>query len=157
MPIPEARISPANVRVAILVSRFNEAITEGLLAGATTTLAEAGVAAANIRVEVVPGAVELPLAAAAVIRASRPDAVIALGAVVRGETDHYEHVARMAADGIMRVSLDFGVPVAFGVLTCATEELARARSSADHANKGREAALAALEMVELLRRTGPSS
>lgn len=157
MPIQPTHIAPANVRVVVLVSRFNEAITGGLLQGATSTLEAAGVPATNIRVETVPGAVELPLAAAAVIRASRPDAVIALGAVVRGETDHYEHVARMAADGLMRASLDLGVPVAFGVLTCATEELAIARSSPDQANKGREAALAALEMVEFLRRTGPGT
>jgi 6,7-dimethyl-8-ribityllumazine synthase len=147
----------AALRITILVARFNEAITRGLLDGALATLREKGLVESSLQVEWVPGAVELPLAAAAVIRATRPDAVLTLGAVIRGDTDHYEHVSRMVADGVMRTNLDFGVPVAFGVLTCANEELALARSGPNSANKGREAALAALEMIELLRRVGPTT
>jgi 6,7-dimethyl-8-ribityllumazine synthase len=131
---------------------FNEAVVEGLLRGAREALLEAGAAAADLHDLTVPGAFELPLAARAAVRSGRFDAVVALGAVIRGETDHYEHVARAATDGLLRVTLDTGVPVGFGVLTVAEESQARARSGPGPENKGAEAARAAVTMVHVLRR-----
>ena len=104
-----------------------------------------------MEVVTVPGAFELPLAARAAAETRRFDAVVALGAVIRGETDHYEHIAREAAAGLSRVALDTGVPVGFGVLTCETEAQALSRSAPGEGNKGAEAARAALAMVHVLR------
>jgi 6,7-dimethyl-8-ribityllumazine synthase len=98
----------------------------------------------------VPGAVEIPLAAGAFLESGRFDAAVALGAVIRGETDHYDHVCRMAGEGVMRVMMETGRPVAFGVLTCDTDDQALARCGEGEDNKGFEAALVALEMASLL-------
>jgi 6,7-dimethyl-8-ribityllumazine synthase len=146
--IPDGR----GLRVAVVRSRFNHEVTERLLAGARAALEQAGVAEARIRLVEVPGAVELPLAAQILIERGRIDAVICLGAVIRGETDHYEHVCRVAADGIQRISLKTGVPVGFGVLTCESLEQALARAGDGADNRGFHAALAALEMALLKRR-----
>jgi 6,7-dimethyl-8-ribityllumazine synthase len=137
-------------RVGIVCARFNEEITSRLLAGARRALDEAGVAADAVVVAHVPGAVEVPLVAAALLRRGRVDAVVALGAVIRGETGHYESVCRMVEDGLVRVMLECGKPVGFGVLTCDDEKQAFERSGQDAGNKGAEAALAALEMASLL-------
>ena len=144
---PHAR----GLRVAIVRAAFNPAIVEGLAAGARKALVGAGAAPADVVELVVPGALELPLAAQAAAGSGRFDAVVALGAVVKGETDHYEHVARAATDGLLRVSLDTGVPVGFGVLTVQDEAQALTRSAPGEGNKGAEAARAALAMVHLLR------
>lgn len=148
---PEARPDGAGVRVAILRSAFHAAIVDGLLAGARGALREAGVADDAIAVIDVPGAFELPLAAAAAAHADRFDAIVALGAVIRGETDHYEHIAREASAGLAAVSRETGVPVGFGVLTVETEGQATARAAAGPGNKGAEAARAALAMVHVMR------
>ena len=139
------------LRVAIVCSAFNGTIVEGLAAGARRALVEAGAAPGDVVELLVPGALELPLAAQAAAGSGRFDAVVALGAVIQGETDHYEHVARAATDGLLRVSLDTGVPLGFGVLTVRDEAQAVARSAPGEANKGAEAARAAVAMVHLLR------
>jgi 6,7-dimethyl-8-ribityllumazine synthase len=151
---PDTRASARGLRVALLRSRYNDAVVDGLVQGARDALQEAGAAASGVVVVDVPGAFELPLAARSAARCGRFDAVVALGAVIRGETDHYEHVAREAASGLARVALDTGVPVGFGVLTVEREEQALARSRPGRGNKGGEAARAAVAMVHALRRLG---
>ncbi|MCI3948571.1 MAG: 6,7-dimethyl-8-ribityllumazine synthase [Acidimicrobiales bacterium] len=139
------------VRVAIACGRFNDLITERLLAGARDGLLRHGVDEASITEAWVPGAFELPLAASRLAGSGEFDAVICLGAVIRGATGHYEHVAGQCAAGIARVALDTGVPVVFGVLTTDTIEQALERAGTKAGNKGYESAETALEMVDLLR------
>ena len=140
------------MRVAIIVSRFNEEITGGLLAGAREALDEAGVSGDDVTVFEVPGAFEIPLAAKYAAESGQFAAVICLGCLIKGDTMHFEYIADAASQGIMRVGLETGVPVAFGVLTTLTDEQAEQRASPGPDNKGREAALAALEMATLLPR-----
>lgn len=141
-------------KVAVVVARFNEEVTRRLLDGARETLRERGVADGDIEVVWVPGAFELPLACKWLAESGRHDAIVALGAVIRGETDHYDYICDRAAAGILEAGLRSGVPVAFGVLTCATPDLATARAGGEAGNKGVEAALAALEMANLRSRVG---
>jgi 6,7-dimethyl-8-ribityllumazine synthase len=143
-------------RFVIITARFNPEITDGLLRGARTALAEAGVADGDVTVVRVPGAFELPVAAMRLAATKRYDAVIVLGCLIKGETMHFEYIASAASHGIMQVATTTGVPVAFGLLTALTDAQAAERSAADEANKGREAALAAIEMATLLRRAGPA-
>lgn len=138
-------------RIGIVVSRFNDLITERLLAGARSCLLEHGSAADDIDVAWVPGAWELPLAAQHLIAKRGCAAVIALGCVIRGDTPHFEFVAGAAATGLTNVSTAAGVPVAFGVLTTDTMEQALARAGGKAGNKGWEAALAVLEQLDLVR------
>lgn len=144
------RPSARGLRLAILRALFNRPVTDGLLQGALRALREAGADERRVMVLDVPGAFELPLAARAAALSGRFDAVVALGAVIRGETDHYEHVAREAAAGLAAASRETGVPVAFGVLTVRREEQAVARARPGPANKGAEAARAAVGMVHVL-------
>jgi len=137
--------------VAILRSTFNAVFTDGLVEGARAALDEMGAEGRRVSVFDVPGAFELPLAARAAALSKRFDAVVALGAVVRGETDHYEHVAREASAGLAAVARETGVPVAFGVLTVRTPGHAERRSLPGPDNKGAEAARAAVAMVHALR------
>lgn len=137
------------MRIAIAVARYNEDLTAALLEGAQKELAANG--ARDAVVAWVPGAFELPLAAQRFARSGTVDAVICLGAVVRGDTAHFEYVAGECARGIARVSLDTGVPVVFGVLTTDDREQARDRLGGAHGHKGEEAAATAIEMVALLR------
>ena len=139
-------------RVAILVSRFNETITRRLETGAIDTLLRHGVADRDLDVIRVPGAWELSAAARTALATERYDALVALGAVIRGETPHFEYVASTAARGLADAAAEFDVPIGFGVLTSDTIEQADARSGGDHGNKGADAALAALEMIDLLAR-----
>lgn len=138
----------AGLRVGVAVARFNADIGDGLLSACTAALARCGVAPGDITVLSVPGALELPLALMSLARSGRFDALVALGAVVRGETYHFEVVSNESASGISRVALDTGVPVANGVLTVENDDQALARM----AQKGRECAEAALEMANLLKR-----
>jgi 6,7-dimethyl-8-ribityllumazine synthase len=144
---PNAR----GLKVALLHAAFNEEIVGGLVEGARAALREMGVAEKDIHVVEVPGAFELPLAARAAAHYGHYDAVVALGAVIRGETDHYEHVAREAAAGLAAVARDTMVPVGFGVLTVEKEAQARERAQPGPGNKGVEAARAAIAMVHVLR------
>jgi 6,7-dimethyl-8-ribityllumazine synthase len=148
------RAAPADasgLRVAILKAAFNPRIVQGLLDGAREALAAMGAAPEHVSVVEVPGAFELPLAAQAAAASGRFDAVVALGAVIRGETDHYRHIAREAAAGLAVVSRECGLPIGFGVLTVEDGRQALARSAPGAENKGAEAARAAVAMAHVLR------
>jgi 6,7-dimethyl-8-ribityllumazine synthase len=148
----EGTVAGRGVRVALVCSRFNGAITTRLLEGALDVLGDAGVDRSDITVSWVPGAFEIPLMALAFADGDRPvDAVITLGAVIRGETTHYEIVSGECARGVQDVQLSTRVPVVFGVLTVNTLDQALERSANDEGNKGREAAVTALQMVSVLR------
>jgi 6,7-dimethyl-8-ribityllumazine synthase len=138
--------------VGIVVGRFNGDITTRLLDGALAALAEAGVTRERVDVMPVPGAFELPLGAMAFAKTRRYSAVIALGCVIRGDTPHFEYVASEAASGLQLASLETGIPVAFGVLTCDNRSQAEQRSGGGKGNKGAEAARTALEMADTLAR-----
>jgi len=137
-------------RVAVVVARFNEIVTRRLLAGALDGLRARGVANEDVDVAWVPGAFELPMVARRLAASGTYDALICLGAVIRGETAHFDHVAAQAATGIRAAAEATGIPVIFGVLTTDTLEQALARAGGDHGNKGWDAATAALEMASLL-------
>jgi 6,7-dimethyl-8-ribityllumazine synthase len=138
-------------RVGVVVSRFNESITRALVDGALDALVRHGVRFEDIDVLWVPGAWELPLAVRGAMATEHYDAIVALGAVIRGETPHFEYVAGEASRGLADASIEGEIPVGFGLLTCDTVEQAEARAGGAHGNKGWDAALAALEMVELMR------
>ena len=139
-------------RFAVIVSRFNEAITGRLGEGARAALTEAGASAEQIETFTVPGAFELPQAARGAAETGRFDAVVCLGCVIRGETPHFEYISAAVAHGLMAAAGETGVPMAFGVLTTDTWEQAEARAGGGRDNKGFEAAAAALEMAALFRR-----
>lgn len=145
-------VDGAQLRIAVVCGRFNDLITNRLLGGTMTALEDAGVAESAIDVEWVPGAFEIPLAAKAFAETDAVDAVIALGAVIRGETGHYDFVAGECARGIQDAQLATGVPIVFGVLTVDTVDQAMERSEPGGDNKGGEAAQVALEMTALLTR-----
>jgi 6,7-dimethyl-8-ribityllumazine synthase len=136
--------------LAIVVSRYNESITGNLLAGALDTLKRRDVPDEQIDVAYVPGAWELPIVAAELAASGRYLAVICLGAVIRGETTHDQHINRAVSSSLAEISLDTGVPVLFGLLTCETVEQAIHRSGGNVGNKGSECAEAALEMIDLM-------
>ena len=138
-----------NARFALVVSRFNEAITSRLLDGARAALVEAGAASDRIAVYMVPGAFELPQAARCAAETGQYEAIVCLGCVIRGETPHFEYISAAVAHGLMEASGETGVPMAFGVLTTDSWEQAEARAGEGRDNKGFEAAAAALEMAEL--------
>jgi 6,7-dimethyl-8-ribityllumazine synthase len=140
-----------SLRLAIVVARFNELITERLLSGALQACQAAGVSASAITVAWVPGAMELPLAAQAFAQQGQVDAVIALGCVIQGSTDHYDYVCAETAKGISHTSLSTGIPVLFGVLTTQNIEQALERAGTKAGNKGADAALAAIQLVSVLR------
>jgi 6,7-dimethyl-8-ribityllumazine synthase len=144
------------LRIGVACALFNGGVTLRLLDGALAALAEAGTDRGDVTVAWAPGAFELPLVARGFAQAAKVDAVLCFGAVIRGDTGHYDFVAGECASGIQRVQLDTGVPVVFGVLTTDTLQQAFERSEPDETNKGREAALTGIEMVRLLR-SGPLS
>jgi 6,7-dimethyl-8-ribityllumazine synthase len=139
-------------RFAIVVSRFNEEITEGLLKGARALLTEAQVRDDDVTIVRVPGAFEIPAAALRLAESDTYDAIICLGCLIKGDTMHFEYIAEAASHGIAQAAAATGVPIAFGVLTTMTEEQAAARAADGPGNKGREAAAAAVEMATLFRR-----
>ncbi len=151
IPITEGKLLAAGLKFAIVVSRFNSFITDRLLGGALDGLERTGAAPDAIHVVRVPGSREIPLVARELAASGRYHAVICLGAIIRGETAHYDYVAQEASKGIAQASLETGVPVIFGVLTCDTLEQAIDRAGAKSGNKGFEAALNAIEMANLLR------
>jgi len=152
--MPIARIDPDHRgegrSVAIVLSRFNPRVGEGLLAGALRALNDAGVAAADVTVVTVPGALETPLALQRLAQLGAYDALVALGAVIRGDTYHFEIVANESAAGVSSVQLEFGIPIGNGILTCDTDAQAEARMDA----KGYEATMAALELANLIDAIG---
>jgi len=147
----EGQLDARGFRFALIVSRFNSFVTERLLAGALDALQRTGAAESDIEIVRVPGSWEMPAAASVLARQKRFDAVICLGAVIRGETPHFDYIAAEAAKGLAQVSMETGVPVAFGVLTTNTLEQAIDRAGAKGGNKGYEAAMTAVEMANLLR------
>jgi 6,7-dimethyl-8-ribityllumazine synthase len=142
------------MRIAIVVARFNDFITERLLEGATAALADAGVSGDAVEVLRVPGAFEVPMAAQRVAETGRVEAVICLGCLIRGATPHFEYIASACAHGITAAAASTGVPMAFGVLTTNSAEEALERVAPGPAHKGREAAEAALEMARLFAQLG---
>jgi 6,7-dimethyl-8-ribityllumazine synthase len=152
MPAYSGEVRPvAGARYAIVASRWNPRIVDALVEGAMATLCDHGIDAASIDLVRVPGAWELPLAAARCAQRGDCAAIVALGCVVRGETRHYEHVADGCAEGLMRVALDFRLPVLNGVLAVERHADAAARAGGAHGNKGADVALAAIEMADLWR------
>ena len=147
----EGQLSAAGLRFAIIVSRFNSFITERLLGGAMDAIARSGGSADQVDLVKVPGSWEMPMVAGELARQKKYDAIICLGAVIRGETPHFDYVAAEAAKGIAHVSAATGVPVAFGVLTTNTLEQAIDRAGAKSGNKGFDAAMTAIEMAHLMR------
>lgn len=145
-----------SLKVAIVQSRFNFKITEGLLKGAIKALANSGVFKKDINLFTVPGSFEIPIFCQALAKRKKFSGIIALGAVVRGQTDHYKYISRAVSEGIMRVSLDFNIPIAFGVITARDLKQAKERSRANKNNKGREAALALLELINNLKIINPT-
>ena len=143
--------SGAGLRVAVITARFNEFITDRLADGARAGLAQLGVSDSDVTSVAVPGAFELPLVASRLAKSGTVDAIVALGAVIRGATSHYDFVAGQCAAGLQRVQLDTGIPVVFGVLTTETIEQAIERAGTKLGNKGFEAACTAVEMATLMR------
>lgn len=138
------------LRIALVAARFNEVVVRRLVDGAVACLRKHGIAEEDLDLAWVPGAFELPLAARELAATGGYDAIVCLGAVIRGETTHFEYVAGAAAAGIRRVGLDSGVPAIFGVLTTETLEQAMDRAGGAHGNKGWDAAIAAMEMASLM-------
>jgi 6,7-dimethyl-8-ribityllumazine synthase len=152
MPITyEGSFAPPQGRFALVAARFNQVIVDQLVAGALDGLKRHGVADDSIDLVRVPGSLEIPPIAKRLAESGKYAAVICLGAVIRGDTGHYDHVASGAATGIAQAALQTGVPIIFGVLTCDTVDQALDRAGAKSGNKGFDAALAAIEMVNLLR------
>lgn len=151
MRVIDARKDRITFPIALVVSRFNEPITSGLLMGAVGRLKELDFGIDQLTVVWVPGAVEIPLMAQKLARTKKYQAIVALGAVIRGETSHYDYVCDQVSQGCQRVSLDENLPVIFGVLTTENEDQARDRIGGHHGNKGRDAIDAAVETVSALR------
>jgi len=147
----EGQLSAAGLKFAIVVSRFNGFVSERLLSGALDALTRTGAQPDDIEVVRVPGSWELPVVVGELARQKRHDAIICLAAVIRGETPHFDYVAGEAVKGIGHAAATTGVPVAFGVLTCNTLEQAIDRAGAKSGNKGFDAAMAAIEMANLMR------
>ncbi|MGC3980689.1 MAG: 6,7-dimethyl-8-ribityllumazine synthase [Steroidobacteraceae bacterium] len=145
-------LTVGELKFAIVAARFNEEIVESLLAGAVATFKAQGASEQQVTVVRVPGAFELPLVVSKLASSKRYDAVIALGAVIRGGTPHFEYVCHEAASGLTRAALDTGVPVVFGVLTTDNLQQAQERAGSGPGNKGAEAALVAIEMANLMQR-----
>lgn len=151
VPVHTGQLDAGGLRVAIIASRFNEAVTARLVDGAVDALVRHGCDAGDLSVSWVPGAWELPVVARALASAGTVDAIVALGAVVRGQTPHFDYVAGEAAAGCAAVQREFGVPVAFGVLTTDDWDQAVARAGGKYGNKGADAALSAVETANLLK------
>jgi len=150
--VTEGNLAASGLKFAVVCARFNDFVTERLLSGALDALHRSGANTNDIDVIKVPGSWELPLAAKTLAQSKRHDAIVALGAVIRGETPHFDHVAAQASHGLAAVQLETGIPVAFGVLTTNTVEQAIDRAGGKSGNKGFDAALTAIEMADLIRR-----
>lgn len=151
MKVLEGKVSAKGYKFAIVVSRFNSFITQKLLDGAVDALVRHGADQENISVVWTPGSFEIPAVTRKIAVSAKFDAVIALGAVIRGGTPHFEYVAAEVSKGLANISMDSAIPIAFGVLTCDTLEQAIERAGTKAGNKGAEAAMAAMEMIDLYR------
>jgi 6,7-dimethyl-8-ribityllumazine synthase len=152
MPTLEGDHSSPAGRFAVVAAKFNAEIVDALLAGALDGFSKHGVSADRIDVVRVPGAFELPLVAQRLGKSGKYAAVVCLGAVIKGDTDHYEYVCRAATDGVTQAALSCGIPLIFGVLTCATEDQALARAGGKEGNKGFDSAVTAIEMASLMKK-----
>ena len=152
----EGDLSAGGLRFAIVLARFNSFITDRLLGGCLDALRRSGTAMENVELVKVPGSWEMPIVVRELARQQRFDAIICLGAVIRGDTPHFDYVAGQAASGLANIAAETGVPVAFGVLTTNTVEQAVDRAGAKSGNKGFDAAMTAIEMASLLRKLGKS-
>lgn len=150
----EGKLNIHNVRIVLLVARFNSFVVESLLSGAIDTLKRHGAEDKDLTIVRVPGAFEMPLAASRLAASKRYDAIVALGAVIRGGTPHFEYVAGECTKGLAGVSMKYDIPVAFGVLTVDNIEQAIERAGTKAGNKGDEAAMSAIEMINVLREIG---
>jgi 6,7-dimethyl-8-ribityllumazine synthase len=150
----EGSLSAKGLKVALLLSRFNEFIGDRLKEGALDTLLRSGANEKDIDIVMVPGSFEIPLVASKLARKKRYDALICLGAVIRGSTPHFEYVSAEVSKGIARVSLEEGIPISFGIITADNLEQAIERAGTKNGNKGRDAALSAIEMASLLKEIG---
>ena len=155
--VTEGQLLSKGLRFAIVVARFNSFITERLLGGALDALRRTGCGDDDIEIVKVPGSWEMPVVARVLAGRKKYDAIICLGAVIRGDTPHFDYVAGEAVKGLAQVASETGVPVAFGVLTCNTLEQAIDRAGAKSGNKGFDAAMTAIEMADLLRRLRENS
>lgn len=154
MNIIEGLLTPVAGRFAIVASRFNQLIVDRLIEGAEDAFTRHGIGDDQLDLVWAPGAFELPFIAKKLAQSQKYAAVICLGCVIKGETDHYDYVCSQAAGGIASVAMDTGIPVIFGVLTCDTLEQAQNRAGGKAGNKGSDAALAAIELVSLLKQLG---
>ncbi len=152
MKIIEGNKKVKSLRLAIVQSKFNVKVCEGLLSGALNCLSEYGFEEDEILIVKVPGAFEIPIAADKLAQQKKYDAIICLGAVIKGETAHFDYISKAVTDGILHVGLKHGIPVIFGVLTAYNEEQAEIRSGENETNKGREAAETAVEMGNLMKK-----
>jgi 6,7-dimethyl-8-ribityllumazine synthase len=150
------KMESKGLKIGIVVSRFNEMITEKLLAGALDTLRETGIAEQDITLVRVPGSFEIPVASQRLAETGKLEAIICLGAVIRGETPHFEYISSQVAHGISQVALKYDLPVTFGVITADTVEQALARAGVKHSNKGSEAAISAVQMANLFKQLAES-
>lgn len=152
--IYEGNLNASGKRFAIIVSRFNELITQRLLDGAQDRLIRSGVKKENFDIVWVPGSFEIPLIARKLVRTKKYDAIICLGAIIKGDTPHFDYIASESAKGIAQVSLESGIPIEFGIITAETAEQAMERAGIKRGNKGAQAAEAAVEMVNILDQLG---
>jgi 6,7-dimethyl-8-ribityllumazine synthase len=152
--IVEGDLRVGSLRIALVASRFNEAVVERLVDGAVQALAAHGADPGGLELIRVPGAFDLPPVVRQIAESRQFDAIVALGAVIRGETPHFDYVASECAAGLARIATETGVPVAFGVLTTDTEEQAMERAGGREGNKGADAACAAIELANLMRKLG---
>lgn len=152
MQMIEGNLNATGLKFAIVVARFNSFVTDHLLAGALDVLTRSGCNPGDIEIVKVPGSWELPIVVKTLAEQHRHDAIIALGAVIRGDTPHFDYVASQAASGLSQVPMETGIPVAFGVLTTNTVDQAVDRAGAKSGNKGSDAAQTAIEMANLMRR-----
>ena len=148
----EGQLTIKDARVAIVISRFNELITKSLLSGAVNTLIRHGLPKENISIFWVPGAFEIPLTAQRLTQSNKYDSIITLGAVIRGETPHFDQVSNAVATGVAKVNLESNIPIIFGVISTNTVEQALNRAGVKMGNKGSEAAVVAIEMINLLKK-----
>ena len=157
MKVIEGNLDAKGLKFAILVTRFNSLISDRLLAGAKDALARTGCEEANIEIIMAPGSWELPVLARQLAARKKYDAIICLGAVIRGDTPHFDYIAAEASKGLAQTAMEFGLPVSFGVLTCETLEQALDRAGAKSGNKGFDAAMTAVEVGNLMRQLRGSS
>ena len=149
--IIEGSLSAKGLTFGVVISRFNDFIGDRLMQGAIDTLLRSGASEADIRVVKVPGSFEIPVAAQALIKNGKYDAIICLGAIIRGSTPHFDYIASEAAKGIAKLSMEAGLPIAFGIITADSIEQAIERAGTKSGNKGRDAALNAIEMANLFK------